>query len=103
MSTRKLEITKEQFGAWRNHPVGLFFQQFVKDHRNAMINGGIEQWLNRPQLFAQQEAVARGRILEAALVESLSYEQIVAFYEELYPDKEEGDGDAAESSQTVSG
>ena len=99
----KIEITREQYGEWRNTPVGRFVLKFLSDHRNAMINGGMEQWLNNPQGFHAVEAIARGRIHECAMVEELTYDQIIEFYKEMFPEKEEGETDGSEGSQAVSG
>lgn len=75
-------ISKEQYGEWRNHPATLFFRQFLKDRRDALIHGATEAWLNDITSFEADSREARGRIRELFEVEDVAYEIIQSFYEE---------------------
>lgn len=75
-----LEISKEQYAEWRNHPTTLFFRKFLKDRRAALINAATEAWLNNDSSFAPDEC--RGHVRELFNVEDVPYETIIGFYQE---------------------
>ena len=55
----EIEITPEQFGAWRQSPVGRVFFQYCKDFGDSLKRDAIENWLATGELSEE----ARGRIL----------------------------------------
>lgn len=75
-------MTKEQYNEWRNHPATLFFRQFLKDRREALIRGASEAWLNNPKAWETEHLTQRGRILELFEVEDVPFEAIEVFYQE---------------------
>ena len=82
VSASVYEVTKEQFGEWRNHPATQFFRQFLKDRAKALGENAHESWLNSPEMFARDSAEARARILELIEIENVSFSQIETFYKE---------------------
>ena len=75
-------MTKEQYNEWRNHPATMFFRQFLKDRREALIQEATEDWLNGSASFERENQVERGRIAELFLVEDIAFEIIETFYKE---------------------
>lgn len=77
-----MALTKEQYNEWRNHPATLFFRQFLKDRREALIQEATEAWLNGSPSFDKENQTERGRIAELFLVEDIAFEVIETFYKE---------------------
>lgn len=75
-------MTKEQYNEWRNHPATLFFRQFIKDRRDALILQGQEMWMNSPKEFPDHMQFMRGRLEEMFALEDMAFEDIEAFYRE---------------------
>ena len=75
-------IPREQYNEWRNHPATLFYRQFLKDRREALIREASEQWLNGSGVFDKENQVMRGAITELFRVEDIAFEVIEAFYQE---------------------
>ena len=77
-----MNLTKEQYGEWRNHPATLFFRQFLKDRREALIREASEEWLNGSAVFEKENQIMRGAITELFRVEDVAFEVIETFYKE---------------------
>lgn len=75
-------IDRDQYNQWRNHPATMFFRQFLKDRREALIREASEQWLNGDKAFESENQVMRGAITELFRVEDIPYEAIEIFYQE---------------------
>ena len=77
-------MTKEQYGEWRNSPATLFFRQFIKDRRTALIQQSTELWLNNPEGFTKEMQFLRGRLEEMFALEDMAFEAIETFYKEQH-------------------
>lgn len=75
-------MNKDQYNEWRNHPATLFFRQFLKDRRAALITAATESWLNGSVAFEKENQFYRGQIDELFAVENVPFEAIEAFYQE---------------------
>ena len=74
------ELGPEQWALWRRHPISaLLLQHYLPDFRAALEQQAVNGWLSgNLSLNAEQEA--RGYLLAAHLIESLSLDQVRAFY-----------------------
>jgi hypothetical protein len=77
-------MTKEQYNEWRNHPATLFYRQFLKDRKEALIHEATEAWLNGSEAFEKERHEMRGAITELIRVEDIAFEVIENFYKEKH-------------------
>ena len=75
-----MNITKEQFGEWRQHPATQFFLRYLADWRSDLERGQFNFWLDGGQL---SDAI-RGQINLVKDIEDLHFDAIQKFYEERY-------------------
>lgn len=76
------ELTPEQWALWKRHPVtALVMERYLPDFRRSMEQQVLHNWLDG-HLTLQLEQQARGYILGAYLIEALSLQQVMGFYEE---------------------
>lgn len=83
-------IAKDQYNEWRNHPATLFYRQFLKDRKEALIQEAAEMWLNGSPAFDKENQVMRGAITELLRIEDVAFETIETFYKEKEGDAAEG-------------
>lgn len=74
------ELTAEQFGLWRQHPVTqTVLQRFLPHFRGSLQQGVINSWL-AGSLSLQVEDEARGYIKSLQMIEDLTLDQMRIFY-----------------------
>jgi hypothetical protein len=74
------ELAPEQFAAWRHHPVTkLVFDHYLVDFRANLERGILNSWL-AAKLTLQAEQESKGHILASHMVQSLTLDHILTFY-----------------------
>jgi len=74
------ELAPEQFAAWRHHPVTkLVFDHYLVDFRANLERGILNSWL-AAKLTLQAEQESKGYILASHMVQGLTLDKILAFY-----------------------
>lgn len=78
------ELSQEQWALWRQHPVTKAFHRYLRDYRQALIDGHMERFLS----YAEQpplEADARSRAAACQDMLDLTQPAVMMLYEPPTP------------------
>ena len=91
-------LTPEQFGAWRQSPVGKVFFQFVEDFVTAGKREFTEAMLASPKVDVEYVQAERGKILAWQEIAMMKLDVIQRFYSTEEDDgRQQASGDRADA------
>lgn len=97
------EITKDQFGFWRNHPVTKIILQYMKDKSEAIESNMLIGWKSGSMKLVDEQ-VWRGHHQSLVMMQNLSWADVMDFYgvempEALESDSQEGQIESADAAE----